>query len=149
MSAVFALSVVVPVAVAPAAHAATPQCETADYAWSERPDYGWNVHRPYMPMTNTTVYFVRCNLQYGSRGPGVKALQAAINECHRATLNAAGLALLSVDGDFGAKTRTAVKAVQRSLGITVDGVYGPTTNHYMKWPGPWEGGYNGPRCLAG
>lgn len=148
LSAVFAVTVVLPVAVAPAAHAALPACETAVYAWSERPDYGWNVHRPYMTATNTSVYFTKCTLQNGSRGTGVKALQAAINECYKSVLSSAGLAQLVVDGSYGSKTQAAVKAVQRSHRIDPDGVFGPITSSVMKWPGNWENGYKGPRCPA-
>lgn len=140
VAAAFAVFVVVPVVAAPAAHAALTRCETAAYIWDDRPDYNWNTHRPYMPVTNNATKWNRCELKYGSGGTGVRALQAALNECHGQSL--------SVDGDFGNKTRNALIAVQKSLGISADGVYGPTTNYYMRWPGNWEGGWRGPRCLS-
>ncbi|MFD2657692.1 peptidoglycan-binding domain-containing protein [Gracilibacillus thailandensis] len=34
---------------------------------------------------------------------------------------------IAVDGVFGSETEKAVKAFQRSVGITVDGVPGPVT----------------------
>lgn len=57
-------------------------------------------------------------LKRGSRGNEVRRLQRA--------LVAAGIEV-GVDGDFGPRTETAVKAFQRSKGLTVDGVVGPRT----------------------
>ena len=34
---------------------------------------------------------------------------------------------IDVDGDFGPKTRAAVKAFQRANGLTPDGIVGPKT----------------------
>lgn len=67
-----------------------------------------------------------CYLNEGSRGDGVKTLQKAINKCYGTNL--------VVDGIFGAATKSAVRAVQKKEGITVDGVYGVQTRRYMKWP---------------
>lgn len=50
---------------------------------------------------------------------GVRAIQ------HR--LNDLGLADLTVTGNFGRGTRKGVKAFQASVGLTTDGVVGPTT----------------------
>jgi hypothetical protein len=57
-------------------------------------------------------------LREGSSGPKVESLQRA--------LNARG-AHLTVDGDFGPATKSAVKAFQASHGLTADGVAGPLT----------------------
>jgi hypothetical protein len=56
-------------------------------------------------------------LKRGSSGSRVKALQTALNK-------ALGLKL-SVDGDFGTKTESAVKALQARARLTKDGEYGP------------------------
>ncbi|MFB5192643.1 GH25 family lysozyme [Alicyclobacillus fastidiosus] len=65
------------------------------------------------PMSNPTV-------QLNSTGAAVETLQKDLN-----TLGANPV--LTVDGDFGAGTQTAVKAFQSAHGLTVDGVVGPAT----------------------
>lgn len=56
-------------------------------------------------------------LRKGSKGTHVKSLQKFLNWY--------GSYGLSVDGSFGTKTQTAVKAFQKATGLTVDGVFGP------------------------
>lgn len=56
-------------------------------------------------------------LRSGSTGTRVEGLQRALNKATGAKL--------VVDGDFGAKTETAVLALQRRAKISADGVYGP------------------------
>jgi uncharacterized protein (TIGR02594 family) len=55
----------------------------------------------------------------GSKGERVRALQNR--------LEALGFEVGQVDGDFGMRTLSAVKAFQRSKGLTADGVVGPIT----------------------
>ena len=57
-------------------------------------------------------------LRYGSRGDLVKTLQSV--------LNARGYNL-SVDGDFGPRTQSAVVSFQRAHGLGADGIVGPKT----------------------
>lgn len=57
-------------------------------------------------------------LRSGSRGSAVSTLQKQLNQ------HGAGI---SVDGVFGSKTLSSVKAFQRAAGISADGVVGPTT----------------------
>ena len=57
-------------------------------------------------------------LQYGSSGSDVKKLQEELNK------NGYNLA---VDGQFGAKTQSAVQSYQESKGLTVDGIVGTNT----------------------
>jgi len=52
-------------------------------------------------------------LKKGSKGEDVKELQKALN--------------ITVDGDFGIKTETAVKDFQKSKGLVVDGIVGKKT----------------------
>jgi|SRR5262245_28710188 len=58
-------------------------------------------------------------LKKGSTDPAVRDLQEA--------LKALGYDPGPVDGQFGAKTETAVKAFQQAKGITVDGIVGRVT----------------------
>ena len=58
-------------------------------------------------------------LRRGSSGDEVAELQALLNAKYGADLD--------IDGVFGAKTETAVKAFQKAHGLTVDGVVGPKT----------------------
>ena len=58
-------------------------------------------------------------LRRGAEGDLVEELQAILNAKY-------GFAL-DVDGDFGINTEAAVKAFQKSKGLTVDGVVGPKT----------------------
>ncbi len=51
-------------------------------------------------------------LRKGSKGADVEKLQRLLGS-------------LTVDGDFGAKTDAAVRAFQKSHGLTVDGIVGP------------------------
>ena len=52
-------------------------------------------------------------LKKGSKGEEVKVLQKALN--------------ITVDGDFGTKTETAVKEFQKSKGLVADGIVGKKT----------------------
>ena len=72
-------------------------------------------------------------LTVGNRGPSVRALQAWING-HNWTPDI----ICKPDGDFGPKTRDAVKAAQAQCGVTADGIVGPNTNRAF-----WERGYRG------
>lgn len=58
-------------------------------------------------------------LKTGSKGQSVKALQTL--------LNGYGYNCGTVDGDFGTKTNTAVKAFQKAKGLTADGIVGQNT----------------------
>ena len=66
-------------------------------------------------MTNKAV------LKLGSQGADVKALQALLN------VQPSTRPKLLVDGDFGEKTDTAVKAFQQQVKLVVDGVVGAKT----------------------
>lgn len=58
-------------------------------------------------------------LNLGSTGPNVKLVQSLMN---RMGYNAG-----AVDGDYGPQTMQAVRAFQRSYGLTADGITGPAT----------------------
>ncbi len=61
--------------------------------------------------------------QVGSRGQEVRAIQQK--------LKSLGFYGGSVDGVFGARTKKAVVAFQKSVGITADGIAGPKTLLYL------------------
>jgi peptidoglycan hydrolase-like protein with peptidoglycan-binding domain len=63
-------------------------------------------------------------LRLGSTGNAVRALQANLN-----TVMHSGL---TVDGQFGALTETAVRAFQTRYKLSADGVYGPQSAAMMK-----------------
>jgi RHS repeat-associated protein len=71
---------------------------------------------------------VRRVLRYGSRGADVEALQLRLNT-HGARPS------LSVDGNFGPRTRQAVINFQRARGLKVDGIVGPQTWAAFERPG--------------
>jgi hypothetical protein len=60
-------------------------------------------------------------LKVGSKGSAVRALQKGLND------NFPAYSRLSVDGDFGPKTKTVVKEFQRRSGLTRDGIVGSKT----------------------
>jgi Putative peptidoglycan binding domain len=57
-------------------------------------------------------------LRFGSRGPDVAEVQALLG--------------LTADGRFGARTRAAVIAFQRSAGLEPDGIVGPLTRGALR-----------------
>ena len=59
----------------------------------------------------------------GSSGEEVRQIQSK--------LKSLGFYSGAVDGIYGARTQSAVKAFQRSCGITADGIAGPTTLLYL------------------
>lgn len=64
-------------------------------------------------------------IRRGATGERVKWLQLMLNE-----ESGAGLA---VDGNFGAKTETALKVFQNAHGLTADGICGPKTWAALGW----------------
>ena len=64
---------------------------------------------------------VTVNLQKGDSGDAVKTMQKMLIACGYSCGSA------GADGSFGDNTLAAVKAFQKSVGVTVDGIYGPVT----------------------
>jgi peptidoglycan hydrolase-like protein with peptidoglycan-binding domain len=65
-------------------------------------------------------------LKRGSKGDAVRALQTLIRQGQ--TLDgAASESLIVVDGDFGPKTESFVRILQKALGVVVDGIVGKQT----------------------
>ncbi len=61
--------------------------------------------------------------RYGSSGDAVKAIQRVLRD--------EGFYSYTVDGIYGSRTVSAVKAFQQSCGLTVDGICGPVTLKYL------------------
>jgi peptidoglycan hydrolase-like protein with peptidoglycan-binding domain len=68
----------------------------------------------------------------GSKGIAVKFIQ----ECLNNDLSDDVVINLVVDGVFGAKTETAVKAYQKAYNLTVDGMVGAKTFKVMIFDNP-------------
>lgn len=64
------------------------------------------------------------NLKVGSRGDAVRNLQIALN-----SLMGAGL---DVDGIYGSKTASAVRAFQKKYGLSADGIFGNNSRAKLK-----------------
>ena len=103
---------------APSETTALPQCTTREFMWAKTG--GAYTLQPSMPGGNSD-----CILQTGNSNLGVNALQSTLVGCHGKTL--------AIDGIFGAATGQALRDVQRIIGVTVDGVYGPATRKKMSW----------------
>lgn len=106
------------VSASPAA-AAYPKCTTvADVTATD--GSGKKAWVPVSSAGSTT-----CDLRYGDyNNQAVLNLQASLNQCY-----AMGL---TVDGDFGSATQTALKSVQGLIGVTQDGQYGPFTRDRLR-----------------
>lgn len=63
----------------------------------------------------------RPTIRRGSKGDAVRELQAILNAWYPS------MPRLAVDGDFGSATEARVKHMQRSAGLTIDGIVGPNT----------------------
>ncbi|MEV6323785.1 peptidoglycan-binding domain-containing protein [Nocardia sp. NPDC051787] len=67
-----------------------------------------------------------CTLRQGDSGDAVKALQVALKQCYGHNL--------SIDGQFGPRTRDALITAQKNAGTAADGIYGRNTFVKIKWP---------------
>ena len=61
--------------------------------------------------------------KYGSTGDEVRRIQQKLADL--------GYSVGSVDGIYGQRTQSAVKAFQRNVGLTADGIAGPATLLYL------------------
>ncbi|EON98285.1 putative peptidoglycan-binding domain 1 protein [Phaeoacremonium minimum UCRPA7] len=84
---------------------------------------GYTIHYPALSSGGS------CIMNKGAEGKGVKDLQTSLNHCYGKSL--------SVDGDYGDKTKAAVLAAQKSIGqgLSKDGIWGPATGSKMNWWG--------------
>ena len=75
---------------------------------------------------NDGTFTPNCLLGQGAVNNGVASLQDALKTCYRKNI--------SIDSNFGPQTKAALVAVQSSLHITADGVYGPQSARAMSHP---------------
>lgn len=68
---------------------------------------------------------INCQLAENNNSDAVKALQQQMDLCYGKRLD--------VDGDFGPRTKQAMKEVQRAAGAEDDGIYGPEARGKMKF----------------
>lgn len=75
------------------------------------------------------------NTQQANYGHQVRAFQRSYNKCYwHLASNFSDYPRLVVDGDYGSKTKAAVRRVQSWAGIVNDGLYGPgTARRMMQW----------------
>jgi hypothetical protein len=66
------------------------------------------VRRGYLRVPSRDGGELRCRLERGDRGPGVRVLKFALNQCYRADL--------SPNGRFDGETERALRRVQRRIG---------------------------------
>ncbi|MCO8275059.1 peptidoglycan-binding protein [Actinoplanes sp. TRM 88003] len=103
------------VVLAPApAQAALPNCNTSTQSGG-----------PIGPRFATFSGNKNCVMGVGNASSGVWALQMSLRYCYGQNL--------TVDSAFGNQTRNALINVQRTVGTSADGVYGPATGGRMVW----------------
>lgn len=88
------------------------------YGWVDVKDVAKYVPEPEYKAPTTSAAVTLWVVRKGNCGATVKTLQTLLN-AHGAKLD--------VDGEFGPKTDTALRAFQTANGLTVDGVAGPKT----------------------
>lgn len=86
---------------------------------------GGGVSYPYGKASETSG-----NIKKGAKGNGVKAIQYALNQ-----LGYGNSGTSKVDGIFGSGTQSAVKAFQKAMGISADGIVGKNTRAKFKLKG--------------
>lgn len=77
-----------------------------------------------------------CALRQGSTGAGVWRLQFTLNYCYSQVTGT----WLSLDGEFGPRTKAALVKVQEHHGISNDGQYGPQTARTINHPADMQTG---------
>jgi Putative peptidoglycan binding domain len=115
---------------------AASYCNTYDAEAVPYNGLDYNVLIPYYKVKGKATY--NCIMNTGATGEGVGILQYNINNCYPPKPK------LKVDGEYGPKTKAAVKAMQKKAGTTADGVYGPKTQFKMKYEGVSS---KGSKCL--
>ncbi|MEN3361576.1 MAG: hypothetical protein V7637_5558 [Mycobacteriales bacterium] len=111
-----AAALAVPLGLIPAGPAsAVPTC-VIDLDWQNA----------FVPGEDTGSFSPNCEMGQGAVSNAVAELQSTLNQCYHKSL--------SVDRNFGPLTRSTLIAVQRSLGISADGIYGPQTARAMTHP---------------
>ena len=105
----------------PAARASAATSCTAESQFTDS-----DAQHVWIPTVGRQTYNADCQLGLGNDNDAVLTLQNDLNACYPHDG-------VQTDGIFGQETMTALKAVQRILGITADGVYGPQTRDHIHW----------------
>lgn len=85
------------------------------------------------PYVSVGAHYTDCFMKLNTGGAqAIRALQKSLYGCYHQSDVAS-------DGAFGPKTQAALKRVQKSLGITVDGIYGNETRDHMAFLVAWHG----------
>lgn len=110
------------------AEAATPRCDSVRLRPTNIVVDGarQSVH---VPVYTGGPYFVQgsasCILRIGDSNAAVTFLQKNLNFCY--------LANLTVDGNYGPRTRSAVIKAQKQMGVPADGVWGRRSTLASRW----------------
>ncbi|WP_406160621.1 peptidoglycan-binding protein [Streptomyces sp. NBC_00882] len=117
---------------APTASAATPTCSKFKRVENGNLLYAW--------VPASSAGSTACQLTTGNSSTAVSTLQATLNKCYGSEQGNAAWNLgidITVDGEFGSQTKSALKKVQQVLKDSnyydgaVDGIYGPMTSKAM------------------
>lgn len=109
----------------PASAAPTPECNDANVTARGDTPSGRYV---YLPVRNLTGSLYLCWMAKGTVNEGVRALQLAVNHCYNTVPN------IATDGIYGEATKAAVRVIQTTHRLKVDGEYGPNTYGVMLFP---------------
>lgn len=105
---------------APSASAANSPCSHGSYVYNKVTNPTSYKYIPYV-----TGDWSDCWLDRGMSNTAVRALQKNLNSCYGYKLE--------TDGVFGALTESALISVQKKVGVSADGDYGPNTRDAMSW----------------
>ncbi|WND20601.1 peptidoglycan-binding domain-containing protein [Streptomyces violaceus] len=111
--------------IAPPAAAAEPACST-NYKWASG---SYNNKKTFLWVPAYPAgsgYGTLCTVSPGASGVEVRMIQDALVKCYGRSI--------TVDGEFGPATKTALKYAQGVEDIGVDGYYGDKTRLNLKWP---------------
>jgi peptidoglycan hydrolase-like protein with peptidoglycan-binding domain len=96
------------------------------YTTTTLPDYTIPLFSVTVPSAGSTAASTTCYMAQGANSNAVKRLQTTLNRCYDQAL--------VVDGDFGSRTKAALKVAQgMNWLLTVDGEYGPKTRDGITW----------------
>jgi peptidoglycan hydrolase-like protein with peptidoglycan-binding domain len=106
--------------------ASPASASTTCYTTTTLKDATINFFNITVPSAGSTASSTTCYMAQGANSNAVKRLQTTLNRCYGQSL--------VVDGDFGSRTKAALKVAQGwNWLLTADGEYGPKTRDGIKW----------------